>query len=231
MTEVAEAATNGKTPHPARKNGPGVRYREPGKVVEAAELHAQGVSYSEIARRLGVSKPTVIRWVTEGVAPEVAGQLPPDAAEPSVKTEVAGMVSTGTRRALQQSVLGVLVLVGVIASVLSWDALVALGRAAALDANLALLYPACVDALAATSAVAVVLLQPHGWRVRAYPALILATFVVLSTAGNGIHAWTRGGRLVLPQGVAVVVSAVPPVTVAAVVYLLLLLLRPVPERK
>jgi hypothetical protein len=140
----------------------------------------------------------------------------------------APLVADRTRQLLQRSVFAVLVLVGVIASVLSWDALVAVGRAAYLDTHLATLYPATVDALCVTSAVAVVVLQPHGWRVRAYPAGILAAFVILSTAGNGVHAWTRGGRLVLPQAVAVIASAVPPVSVAAVIYLLMLLLRPVP---
>jgi hypothetical protein len=115
--------------------------------------------------------------------------------------------------------------VTVAAWVLSYEALREGAEAIGISSGLSWLYPVLIDGVVATAYVASFALREAPKRMRAYVWSILLGAVLLSVAGNGLHAVLRATHLGLPLGVAVPGSAVPAVSLACVIHMHVILAR------
>lgn len=121
------------------------------------------------------------------------------------------------------------VLLGIAAFSLSFDALRDLAVASGIEQRLAWVWPLVVDGFICVATVAAVLLRPRGWRISWYPWATLALAACVSVAGNALHASVHADLSRVSQTVAALVSAVPPAALLCASHMLVVLLAPPPE--
>lgn len=138
---------------------------------------------------------------------------------------------TWQQRAISWFARGVVILVALGAAVLSFDALTALAVAAGIDSSLAWVWAIVVDGFILVATVAAFSLKERGWRVTWYPWVTLSLFVILSMIGNGYHAAIAEPDYRLPLGVAVIVTAIPPIALFLAIHMLIVMSSPSEEEK
>lgn len=117
------------------------------------------------------------------------------------------------------------------AFVLSFNALTDLAVAAGISPEFGWLWAASVDGFILIATVAAFVLQNKG-KSRYYAWTILILFVLLSIFGNGWHAvLATDAAPSLPTAVAVLITAIPPITLFLSIHLLVLMVQPDQEQK
>ena len=104
---------------------------------------------------------------------------------------------------------------------LSFDAVRTVGRACHVRQDWAWLLPAAVDGAMAVATVTVVVLR-HLGRPTVYPWAVVLVNAGISIGCNALHA-AMGASLILPEQIAMVVSAIPALNLALSVHLLVAL--------
>jgi hypothetical protein len=125
----------------------------------------------------------------------------------------------------------VVILVAVGAAVLSFDALTELAKASGIRAEFAWIWAVVIDGFILVATFATFALQNRGKGSRYYAWSTLALFVIFSILGNAWHAAIAKTDFELPLGVAVIVTAVPPLALFLAIHLLVIMVSPTKEQK
>lgn len=122
------------------------------------------------------------------------------------------------------------VVVALGAFVLSFNALSYLAENAGILPQLSWVWALSVDGFIIINTIAAFSLQNKP-RSRAYAWFTLSLFVLLSIFGNAWHAVLATTQATLPTAVAVIVTAIPPITLFLSIHLLILMVSPTREQK
>ncbi|WP_162449709.1 DUF2637 domain-containing protein [Phytoactinopolyspora mesophila] len=141
----------------------------------------------------------------------------------------SGRDSEAIRRKVLVALSIAVVVLGVAAFSLSFDALRDLAVASGIEERLAWIWPLVVDGFICVATVAAVLLRPRGWRIAWYPWVTLAIAASVSVAGNALHAASHADLSRVSLLVATLVSAVPPAALLCASHMLVVLLAPAAE--
>lgn len=117
------------------------------------------------------------------------------------------------------------------AAVLSFDALTAVAVASNIRPELAWVWAVVIDGFILIATTATFALRGRSWREKWYPWAVLGLFVLFSIAANAWHAMLRDDGYVLPDGVAMVVTGVPPLALFLAIHLLIIMISPTGEQK
>jgi hypothetical protein len=134
-------------------------------------------------------------------------------------------------KALNYATRVVVILVAVGAAVLSFDALTELAKASGIRAEFAWIWAVVIDGFILVATFATFALQNRGKGSRYYAWSTLALFVIFSILGNAWHAAIAKTDFELPLGVAVIVTAVPPLALFLAIHLLVIMVSPTKEQK
>lgn len=133
-------------------------------------------------------------------------------------------------KALHVSARLLTVLIAVGAFVLSFAALTELAEASGIPRSLSWVWALSVDGFILINTIAAFSLQDKGGS-RIYAWIILGLFVLLSIFGNAWHAVLATTDFTLPLPVAVLVTAIPPLTLFLSIHLLILMVQPSEKQK
>jgi len=145
-------------------------------------------------------------------------------------TATASVIDSNSKL-LNYSTRVVVVLVAVGAAVLSFDALTALALASGIRAEFSWIWAVVVDGFILVATFAAFALKDRGGRSKYYAWTTLGVFVTISILGNAWHAAIAKEGYIMPMGVAVIVTAIPPLALFLAIHLLVIMVSPTEEQK